>query len=157
LAFGPELKQILVAHPNGSLRLWDTGSGQDVQTFAGPANLAVSAGAFSSDGSRVLSIGQDQNIRVWDVKTGVELANLGGHHQEVTCAAFSRDANHVVSGSRDRTLRWWDVKTGQTLAVFTGHTDVITCVAYSPRGDRVVSGSADRTVREWALPAVKFP
>jgi WD40 repeat protein len=152
LAFAPDLKQVLVAHPNGSLRLWDTTTGQDVQTFAGPVNLAVSAGAFSPDGRRLLCISQDQNIRVWDVNTGVEVACLTGHNQGVTCAAFSADANHVVSGSRDRTLRWWDVKTGQTLAICSGHTAEITCVAYSPRGNRVVSGSADRTVREWALP-----
>jgi WD40 repeat protein len=159
LAFAPDLKRVLVAHPNGSLRVWNCSTGKDIQTFAGRPDLVVTGGAFSPDpgGRWVLSIGQDQNIRVWDVATGKELACLEGHDKEVTCAAFSPDGRYVVSGSRDRTVRCWDVATGQTLAVCTGHTDVITCVAYSPRGNRVVSGSEDRTVREWTLPPVKTP
>jgi serine/threonine protein kinase/WD40 repeat protein len=152
LAFAPDLKRVLVGHAGGKLRVWDTATGQDVQTFPGHANQAAWFGVFSADGRRVLSGGPDRNVRVWDMQSGAEVVCLGDHPQEVTCAAFGPDGNHVVSGCKDGIVRWWEVKTGQALAVFKGHTMPITCVAYSPRGDQLVSGSSDKTVRVWALP-----
>jgi WD40 repeat protein len=68
----------------------------------------VIAVAFSIDGRRLVSGGNDKTIKVWDAAMGTELLTLRGHRDGVTCVAFSRDGRLLISGSRDKTIRLWD-------------------------------------------------
>jgi hypothetical protein len=52
---------------------------------------------------------EDNEIAVWDVQTGREIARLRGHHDSVRATALSSDGAHLASGSRDLTIRIWDV------------------------------------------------
>jgi len=111
--------------------------------------------AFSADGKRVASGGEDRLVRLWDVASGKELLRLAGHRDEVTSVAFSRDGRRLLSGSKDRSLRLWDAEKGSELAHFTGHTDGVRAVALSPNGKWAISGGEDRTVRVWDVVAGK--
>jgi len=115
------------------------------------AESAVTAIAFSPDGTRLVSGSRDTTLRLWDVKSGQPLgAPLTGHKGVVYSVAFSPDGTRLVSGSGDMTLRLWDAKSGQPLgAPLTGHKGVVGGVAFSPDGTRLVSGSWDTTLRLW--------
>src|SRR5262249_10565408 len=45
--------------------------------------------AFSPDGKTLATGGNDGAVKLWDTKTGHELATLGGHRREVWAVAFS--------------------------------------------------------------------
>ena len=115
----------------------------------------VSSGAFSRDGTRVVSGSLDNTIRIWNAVTGDIERVLKGHSDGVTSVAFSHDGTRVVSGSWDNSVRIWNVagrKTKRNLRakrVLKGHSDVVSSVAFSRDGTRIVSGSSDRTVRIW--------
>jgi WD40 repeat protein len=111
----------------------------------------VTSVAFSPDGHRIVSGGNDATLRLWDAGTGQPIgAPLAGHTDWVTSVAFSPDGHRIVSGSKDRTLRLWDAGTGQPIgAPLAGHTDLITSVAFSPDGHRIISGGNDATLRLW--------
>ncbi len=111
----------------------------------------VLAIAFSPDGAKAASAGDDRTVRLWHVATGRLLRTLEGHTDEVTAAAFTPDGARLVSGSRDRTMRVWDVQTGKELRRLTGHTDRIRAAAVAPGGCRAASGADDGTVRIWDL------
>jgi WD40 repeat protein len=111
--------------------------------------LGVSSGAFSSDGTRIVSGSRDKSVRVWDVSTGKVQSVLEGHTSGVSSVAFSSDGTHIVSGSEDQSVRVWDVSTGKVQSVLEGHTSWVTSVAFSSDGTRIVSGSCDRSVRVW--------
>ena len=108
----------------------------------------ASSVAFSPDGSRIVSGSTNGTLRVWDVATGEELAELKGHEMYVTSVAFSPDGSRIVS-SGDNTVRVWDAATGEELAVLEGHGMYLTSVAFSPDGSRIVSGSTGGTVFVW--------
>ncbi len=88
----PEGEAHLVAHVDGH----DTGpAGLD----RGAARAGVFDGhsgwvwgvAFSADGGRLVSGGDDGSVRVWDAAGGEELLRLDGHAGGVWAVAFSAD------------------------------------------------------------------
>src|SRR5262249_43338756 len=90
-----------------------------------------------------------RTARVWDVRTGRDLALLVGHTDRVLTAVFSPDGTKVVTASRDRTARVWDAATGKVLAVLKGHEDEVQGVVFSGDGKRVLTRSQDATARLW--------
>lgn len=71
-----DLKQVVTGSDDGKLRLWGYSDGQQIQQFdhAGPvANVIAVDG-----GSKLVSCGADQSIKVWDVANGSKLLELQG-------------------------------------------------------------------------------
>ena len=64
--------------------------------------------AFSHDGSRLATSGQDKVITIYDAFTFKELYTLSGHRAYVAFFAWSPDDSKLVSCSHDRTARIWD-------------------------------------------------
>ena len=93
-----------------TVRLWDAVSGAEVRTLAGHS-LGVASLAFSPDGKRVASAGDDRTVRLWDVISGQETLSLKGHgHDMVSVVAFSPDGQRLASCSFDGTVRVWDAR-----------------------------------------------
>src|SRR5207247_951963 len=80
LAFSPDGAQLAVAtvefREEGAaddLRLYDVSTGRLVRAMVGHA-AAINALAFSGDGSRLVSGGDDNTVRVWEPRSGRLLA-----------------------------------------------------------------------------------
>jgi eukaryotic-like serine/threonine-protein kinase len=73
-----------------------------------PAGILIHGVAFSPDGSRLAVACRDNTIRLVDVATRQQVAELRGHTQYVHAVAWSPDGTRLVSGSGDGTLRIWD-------------------------------------------------
>jgi WD40 repeat protein len=56
---------------------------------------------------RMLSVGNDGTIRLWDLSSGAELARFDEHRSAVVAAAVSEDAVVAVSGGADKVVRVW--------------------------------------------------
>lgn len=107
--------------------------------------------AFTPDGTRLLSGGQDARIAVLDAASGEVEGELVGHDKVVNAVAITPDGNTVVSVSSDRTVRTWDLATGRQLAVLDGHRDAIVALDLSPDGSQALTGGYDGRLRRWDL------
>jgi WD40 repeat protein len=148
VAFSPDGTQIVSGSRDGTLKLWDANTGQEIRTLRGHSSQVTSV-AFSGDGKRIVSSAWGGPLRVWDATSGRLIVPLRGHTSGVNSVAFSPDGTRIASGSADNTMKVWNAKSGAELFTLRGHTAPVTSVAFSPNGAWIVSGSEDETVKLW--------
>jgi WD40 repeat protein len=149
VAFSPDGRLLASAGQDGTVKLWDAATCQEVCPLPGHKGI-VSGVAFSLDG-KLASAGQDQTVRLWDPATRRQLREFRGHTGTIVAVAFSPDGRQLASGGGDRTVKVWDVATGRPVRNLEGHTNWVGGVAFSPDGKQLASGSGDHTVRLWDL------
>jgi tetratricopeptide (TPR) repeat protein len=134
--------------------VWDAGKGTEVLALKGHTGGARSV-AFSPDGARLASAGDDGTVRVWDARSGADLLALKGHTGGARSVAFSPDGARLASAGADGTVRVWDARTGVGPLALKGHNNFVTSVAFSPDGSRVFAEAAPKRpgergpVRAW--------
>jgi WD40 repeat protein len=112
----------------------------------------VTAVVYSPDGKFVAAGGHDRTVRLWDPKTGKELACLRGHTDSLQSLALSRDGSTLASAGNDGVIFLWDVKNGQastTPRKLTGHTGYVLAVLFGADGKSLISGGKDGSIRVW--------
>jgi Flp pilus assembly protein TadD len=132
------------------VKLWEVATGQETRSFKGHTGWVRNV-AFSPDGTRLASAGDDQTVKLWEVATGQEIRSLKGHASPISSVAFSPDGTRLASAGFDRTVRIWDAATGQEIRSLKGHAGPVMSVAFSPDGTRLASAGQDRTVRLWVV------
>jgi hypothetical protein len=125
-------------------------SGRSREPLACYQNIVVSA-VLSSDGSRIVSVGEDGTVRQWDAKSGRAIGEpLRGHQSLVNSAAYSADGSRIVSAGNDGTVRQWEAKSGRAIGEpLQGHQDPVNSASYSADGSRIMSAGVDGTFRLW--------
>lgn len=137
---------ILSARPDGVARIWDSRTGAVEVALVSPTPLV--AARLSPDGERVLTIGGEDQVRLWSRRGGL-LGRLSGHRDTVGDGRFSPDGEFIATASDDRLVRLWRGRTGALVAVLPGHEDQVWHVGFSADGALLVSGSVDGTARVW--------
>lgn len=84
----------------------DAKSGALLRSFSGHHGRVRSV-AELPDGSRVLSVGADRTLRIWDPADGENLLTLRGHGADVHSLAVCSGGDWIVTGDRQGYLTSW--------------------------------------------------
>jgi WD40 repeat protein/nucleoside phosphorylase/DNA polymerase III delta prime subunit len=114
--------------------------------WTGLARAGQRTVAYSPDGTRLASAGDDGTIRIWDSAAGTCLTILAGHSGLVLAVAYSPDGTRLVSTGTDGVLRIWDPTTGTCLKTIIAQCKAI---AYSPDGTCLASAGSRGEIHIW--------
>lgn len=135
-AFAPKGDQILTTTSRVTA-LWDSSSGTVLRTlFHGSTH-----GAFSPDGSRVITAGVDGVAKVWDTETGKELYSLPRQPGAQRYAGFSPDGKMIFTARDGNEVIFWSAQTGEReLSLPTDDTSPMfrSPVEFSPDGAAIL-------------------
>src|SRR6266567_8972805 len=109
----------------------------------------VYAVAWSPDGTRIASGGNDSTVQIWSAATGHRLVTYPGHLGTVYAVAWSPDGTRIASASDDATVQVWHATTGKRIKRYRGHATTVEAVVWSPQGTYLASGGWDKTVQVW--------
>ena len=152
----PDGSQMVVFLKEGATpSLWDLSTGEKMFDLVGHTHPLYAA-AFSRDGKRLATVGQDGRAIVWDVQTGKPLLTLPGHSSSVGVVAFSKDGTRLATGGVDGVVKVWDISegptTGQELLNLSGYSPFIWSLDFSSDGKYLAVGSfSDGITRVYAM------
>jgi WD40 repeat protein len=182
VAFTPDEQSVITGAGDGTVRRWDVGTGIVLRGHrAQPAPLrgtvgqgsSVSAAEASPDARTVMTAGNDESARLWDIRTGREIVRpqdcgykpsfpfsclqIGvvaaaiqtDNHGPLEGAAFSPDGRKIATAGPDEAAFVLDATSGRMLTWLQGHTQKVADVAYSADGKRLVTAALDNTARVW--------
>ncbi|QPC82047.1 WD40 repeat domain-containing protein [Phototrophicus methaneseepsis] len=158
IAYSPDGSKIAIAagspicsdNSEHFIKIIDSESQIELQSLQGHTCPILSV-AWSPDGTKLASTGQDNKILIWDIATGQSIlvmthANSFGQFS----LDWSPDGTRLVSLIEGgRRVDVWDMSTEQYLSYLEGHEDSVNDIEWSPSGNQLASGSSDRTIRIW--------
>ncbi len=143
----PDGRQIVSAGDDGTLRLWDAQTGQEVRKFKGHVSK-VTGLAVSADGRRLLSSDKD-TARLWDVESGKEVNGLAlpadaNPEDSLIALGFAEGRSLALFRTKSGKLfQIWDVKDKKGLGTFPGEEAVLHCLTLSPDARHALCGEND--------------
>jgi WD40 repeat protein len=160
IGFDPAGKLIVSGAWDGTLQLWDADSRKIKQPLVGQA-LPVTSARFSPDGSLIAtSTGDWQRwqvpgeLRLWDAKTGEEIAALQGHTTEIKRLEFDRLGRRLFTSGGTQVFVWDVATRTNTHRIKCDAAPTSLCVL--PDGQRLAVGDAKGGVNVWEIASGKI-
>lgn len=166
ISFSPDASKIACASDDGSIYVWDfnnlaCGSNDNNSSKYKPLILKghvdrVKQVKFSTDSSRMISLGADWCAYIWDL---TDIKDLENKEPDVRfkikvrfqAIALSLDKNTIAIGADNGNIYLFDVPTKQKTKKLVGHFKPVTSLNFSHNQAFLVSTSHDKTIRIWDL------
>ncbi|MCM2371887.1 WD40 domain-containing protein [Aporhodopirellula aestuarii] len=167
VAWSPDSQRLASASDDGSVGVWNAKTGQrelnlrqerdtrGLWAWKGSTEIPlvglghdsfVNAVAWSPDGERIISGGEDQTVRVWDSTSGRELETLRPHRGGVETLAFNHDGTRLASGGKEGSIAVFDMQRDSAAFILSESVGEVTRVCWSPDGSQLLTGHHDRWI-----------
>jgi WD40 repeat protein len=147
----------LIAGGDGRVHEWDLARSRQVDVTEAGHEDRIEDAARSSNGSLLVTLGRDQDVRIWD---------LSARHPLTTAVATldapqwglaaSPDGKRVAVGGGDSTVTVYDLATTNRVARLTGASGKVFALAFVD-AHRLVAGDERGTLLLWDLSSRREP
>ncbi|KAK4954519.1 beta transducin [Elasticomyces elasticus] len=146
-------------YSDGSIRIWDSLSGQIVVKFDGHRS-AVTQLVFGAEGGRLVSGSRDTDIIVWDLLSETAEFRLRGHKDQITGLSFLQIAGedgeieekYLISTSKDSLIKLWDLASPHCLETHVAQTNgECWALGMSPDGAGCITAGNDGELKVWQI------
>ena len=157
LATDPASSWLASARDDGTITLWDLGTGAVLRTFE--VRPPVEEIALSATAGLVAALSDNQRVQIRDTSTGDLVHTLDGAYSGI---AFSSDGSQLAAPfnpgytSERMLVVVWDTQSWSTIREVE-HPHFSGDVAYSADADLLVTGGVDGTVRVFDTDGLGFP
>lgn len=138
VVFSSESTHLAAGTQAGSVRVWNTVTGEIIREFEVPGEHIASL-CFSPDGKRIVGGSTSGSLQLWDVSGENQIPDIAGHETYVFRICFSPDGTRIASNSRDGTACLWNATTGELIM----SKPSFHLSEFSPDGSRIVGMSHD--------------
>ncbi len=129
------------------IRHFSMHQGGEIRPRLEPHKEAVTSIAFTRDETRFATASMDNTVKIWDLETKQEPAQINAHERPMS-VAFSNDGQTLVSCGGDGTVKFWETKSAEQLASVPQFPLPVS-LAFSEDGDTLAIGRADGSVGVW--------
>ncbi len=144
VAYTPASDLLVSASADGTMKLWNTQSGECLRTRTNSVLVEV---LVFSPGSRWLAGGMaDGTVRVLETNGLTTVRQWLAHQSSVQSLAISADGRWLASAAADHTVAVWDVETSRELRRFTNVTSQYLPLAFHPRQPILAFAQRDELV-----------
>lgn len=143
---------------DGTIRLWDTTTGQIVKELP-IKKMPLCAVSFSPDGQYIAyayAVNEDSSIYIWNINSNCLQCVLKGHESVTRSISFSHDGSSLVTASNDGTVRIWDISKGKCRKVLWDDGKFMLSAVFSPDDSCIAAASYDEYVRVWSAVSGKL-
>ncbi len=146
--------RVAYAGPDYTVQVWNVGDSErpgQVLRYQGHSD-ALSALAWSPDGTVIASASEDRTVQIWDVSPGTAIMSLSEQEAGVRALAWSPDSKLLAVGSDDNTVQVLYVAEERCCITYHGHVQGqygVDALTWSPDGTRIASAGDDNTVQVW--------
>lgn len=146
VAFTEDGRWIVTAGADGTLKVWEVATGNDVLTVDLGGSRVT---ALAVREQRALTGHEDGSLQLWDLVRGERLGQYRRNQASVWSVAFMGDRDRFIASSHDWAVSVWDTRAAHApVMTIEAHRSAVQAVAYSPSG-MLASGGADRLVKLW--------
>lgn len=150
LAISPSQRFIASAGADNLGRVFDLGSGQEVQSLEGHGHHVLGI-SWRNDEQVLATAGADHTVKVWNVTTGTANRTIGGFPNEVTDIGFLGTTSEVLTSVADGSVRRHNTDNGQQIRAYGGASQALFGLAVGAKTNVVVAGGQAGTIWAWRL------
>jgi WD40 repeat protein len=134
---------LTVGHGEDLVRVWDVARGSLAFTLE---SHGIAGAQFSPRGDRIISFGDDGDVRLWELKSGAGRPTIRGLGED-SRFALSHDGKTIAVGSA-KTVRFWDLSSLRPLPVTMVSDRPIWSLAFSGN-DRSLLTTGEELATVW--------
>ncbi len=149
VTFAPDGKRLLVGGFGGLIRVYDTGSWDEVGQHV-HHEKSTNHIAFAPDNETFAVSSSDRTISIW--RGEAEPAILKGHRNTVMGLSWSPDGARLASAATDTTIRIWDPSNPDAKPVtLKSPYRISAAVEFLPDGETLISAGGGDEALVWSL------